>query len=95
VIEGNAGIPFMPLDVRLKRILYRARHRGMQETDLLLGGFAAQRLAELSPDQLDRFEALLDQSDNDLFDWITGKKPAPSGFDHDVLAMLKAFAKSA
>ena len=87
--------PLLSTDIRLKRILYRAQHRGMQETDLLLGGFAAQRLAELSPAQLDRFEALLDQSDNDLFDWITGKKPAPSAFAHDVLAILKAFAKSA
>lgn len=83
----------MTLDARLKRILYRARHRGMQETDLLLGRFAERRLAELSPGQLDRFEALLDQPDNDLFDWITGKRQAPSAFDHDVLAMLKASAQ--
>lgn len=85
----------MPLDTRFKRILYRARHRGMQETDLLLGRFAERRLADLSAAQLDRFEGLIDQPDNDLFDWISGKQPAPSAFDHDVLAMLKAFAKSA
>ncbi|MEK7245875.1 MAG: succinate dehydrogenase assembly factor 2 [Pseudomonadota bacterium] len=83
----------MPLDTRLKRILYRARHRGMQETDLLLGRFAERRLQELSPAELDRFEELLDQADNDLFDWITGKRPAPAAFEHDVLAMLKAFAR--
>jgi antitoxin CptB len=83
----------MPLDARLKRILYRARHRGMQETDLLLGRFAERRLAELSPAQLDRFEELLDQPDNDLFDWISGKRQVPSAFDHDVVAMLKAFAR--
>ena len=84
----------MSLDARSKRILYRARHRGMQETDLLLGRFAERRLAELAPAQLDRFEELLDQPDNDLFDWITGKRPAPPAFDHDVLAMLRAFARN-
>ncbi len=83
----------MSLDARLKRLLYRARHRGMQETDLLLGRFAERRLGELSASQLDRFEELLDQSDNDLFDWITAKRAAPAGFDHDVLAMLKSFAR--
>jgi antitoxin CptB len=84
----------MTLDTRLKRILYRARHRGMQETDLLLGCFAERRLADLSPAQLDRFEELLDKPDNDLFDWITGKRPVPAALDHDVLAMLKAFARN-
>jgi antitoxin CptB len=79
---------------RLKRIIYRARHRGMQETDLLLGRFAERRLDGLSPDQLDRFERLLDQPDNDLFDWITDKRPAPAAFDHDVLAMLRAFSRN-
>lgn len=83
----------MSMDARLKRLLYRARHRGMQETDLLLGRFAEHRLGELSVSQLDRFEELLDQSDNDLFDWITAKRAAPVVFDHDVLAMLKSFAK--
>ncbi len=81
-------------DARLKRIIYRARHRGMQETDLLLGRFAERRLEGLSPAQLDRFEQLLDQPDNNLFDWITDKRPAPSAFDHDVLAMLKAFSRN-
>ena len=83
----------MSLDARSKRILYRARHRGMQETDLLLGRFAERQLAELSDAQLDRFEALLDQPDIDLFDWITGKRPAPAAFADDVMAMLQASVK--
>ncbi|MBM3581802.1 MAG: succinate dehydrogenase assembly factor 2 [Alphaproteobacteria bacterium] len=78
---------------RLKRILYRARHRGMQETDWLLGRFAERRLEGLSPGHLDLFERLLEVPDNDLFDWITEKRPAPAEFDHDVLGMLKDFAR--
>jgi antitoxin CptB len=79
---------------RLKRILYRARHRGMQETDLLLGRFAERRLDALTASQLDRFEALLDVPDNDLYDWIIEKRPAPAAFDDDVLGMLKDFARN-
>lgn len=84
----------MSMDARLKRIIYRAHHRGMQETDLLLGRFAERHLEGLSLAQLDLFEQLLDQPDNDLFDWITGKRPAPAAFDHDLLAMLKEFSRN-
>lgn len=80
------------MDDRRKRLLYRSRHRGMQETDLLLGGFAERHLADLNDGQLARFATLLDESDNDLFNWITGKEPPPPAFDHDVMALLKRFA---
>ncbi|MCH7487948.1 MAG: succinate dehydrogenase assembly factor 2, partial [Proteobacteria bacterium] len=40
----------------------------MQETDILIGGFAKRRIGDLSDEQLDRFEALLDHNDNDLYD---------------------------
>jgi antitoxin CptB len=79
------------LDARRKRLLFQSRHRGMQENDLLLGGFAERHLAELDDTQLDRFEALLDEGDNDLFNWISGKEPVPATFDDDVMGLLKAF----
>lgn len=77
------------MDTRRKRLLYVSQHRGMKETDLLLGGFAARRIADLTDQQLDRFEALLEEADNDLMDWITGKKPTPAAHDHDVMALIK------
>ncbi len=78
-------------DPRLKRIIFRSSHRGMKETDTILGGFAEKHLAGLGADQIARFEALLDESDNDLFDWISDKRPIPGHLDHDVMAMLRAF----
>jgi len=78
-------------DPRLKRILFRSTHRGMKETDTLLGGFAAERLAGLDGGQIARFEALLDESDTDLFDWISEKCPVPEHLDTDVMAMLRAY----
>ena len=76
---------------RHKRLLFQSTHRGMKETDTLLGGFARAHLAELDAAQLDRFEALLEQSDADLFDWITGKAPVPAEFENDVMALLKTY----
>jgi antitoxin CptB len=80
-----------PLELRRKRLLFRAQHRGMKETDRLLGGFAAAHAAELGEAQIGRFEALLDENDNDVLAWILGQQPVPAAHDHDVMAMLRAF----
>ena len=81
------------MDATRKRLIFRANHRGMQETDRLLGGFAEERLGTLDEAQLARFEALLDQSDPDLLNWITGRAPVPAHLDHDVMVMLMAYAE--
>lgn len=58
------------MDTRRKRIQYRANHRGMTETDRILGGYAALRLEAMTDAELDAFELLLDQGDNLLMKWI-------------------------
>jgi antitoxin CptB len=78
-------------DIRRKRLLYRSWHRGTREADLLLGPFAERHLAEMTPPQLDRFEALLAENDADLYDWIGGRVPPPPDRDSDVLRLLIAF----
>ena len=82
------------LDARRKKMLFRSSHRGMQETDILLGAFARRHLESLSEAQLQRFETLLEETDNDLFDWITGKKEVPAAFEHDVIKLLQDFRGS-
>lgn len=79
------------MDIRRKRLLFRSTHRGMQELDVLLGGFAKQHASALDALQTERFEALLEENDNDLFGWITGKTPVPPSFDHDLMHMLQTF----
>ena len=73
------------------RLLFRSWHRGTQESDLLLGAFAEARLTSLNEKQLLRFEALLDCSDPDLFEWILGSGVPPAEHDHDVLHQLRAY----
>jgi antitoxin CptB len=80
-----------PLAIRRKRLLYQSRYRGRLESELLLGRFAAAQLAELDRVGLDRYEALLAESDQDLFAWISGQEPVPPRHDHEVLARLRAF----
>lgn len=78
-------------DIRRKRLLFRSNHRGMREIDVLVGGFARRHLDDLDDQQVIRFEALLEESDHDLFNWITGKKALPEGLDHDLIKLIIKF----
>ena len=78
------------VEIRRKRLRFRAWHRGTREMDLLFGGFADSHLAGLGEAQLDQFERLLENSDPDLYAWLTGRGPIPPEYDNDVMALLKA-----
>ena len=82
------------LERRRKRLAFRAWHRGMKELDLLIGGFADRHLAELSVDQLDRFEALLDVPEPLMYSWLMGQASPPAAFDNDVMTLLLNFKYS-
>jgi len=77
-----------PLEIRRKRLLFRSWHRGTREADLLLGPFAERHLTELTLGQLDRYEALLAESDATLYDWISGRVRPPPEQDSDVLQLI-------
>ena len=79
------------LEQRRKRLAFRARHRGMKELDLLIGSFAERHLAAFSPDQLDRFEALLDLPEPLMYGWLVGGEAPPDDLDNDVLTLLLNF----
>ncbi|KAA5605649.1 succinate dehydrogenase assembly factor 2 [Roseospira marina] len=79
------------MDDRRKRILYRAKLRGMKETDLILGGFAEEFLADLSPSELDQFETLLEEPDANIMDWLFDRTPVPAAYDTPIMARLKAY----
>ena len=78
------------MDNRKRRLMYRATHCGMKENDRLLGGFATAALEAMSEAELDAFEAVMRESDNDLYNWITGKEDAPAHVPADMLGRIKA-----
>lgn len=79
-------------EIRLKRLLYRATHRGTQETDRLIGGFVATRLNNFSLAELHALEQIMDLPDVDLADWLSGRLPLPP--EHDV-PLLRAMRDAA
>ena len=74
---------------RRKRLTFRSWHRGTKEADMLLGRFANLHLATLDAGQLDRYEALLENPDPDLYAWVTELRPVPAEFDNNILVLLK------
>jgi antitoxin CptB len=78
-------------DARLKKLKFRAWRRGFREADLILGPFADKHVAAMSADELDTFEVLLDQPDQDLYAWIVETAPTPAAFDHEIMNRIKAF----
>jgi antitoxin CptB len=83
-----------PLAIRRKRLLYQSQHRGLKEADILIGGFAATHLPDLTLAQLERFERLLDEQDADILDWVIGRQPVPADHQNDVFIQLQQFKLS-
>ncbi len=79
------------LDTRRKRLVFRARHRGTKEMDLLIGGFAERYIADLGEAQLDRFEALLELPEPLIARRVTGQEAPPPEYDDDVMRLLRNF----
>ena len=78
------------LDPRRRRILFRAKRRGVREMDIALGRFADAYLAELGEADLREFERWLDLPDPEILAWLTGEAPVPAAFDTPLFARLRA-----
>ena len=77
-------------DRRRKRLRFRAWHRGIRETDLVLGPFADAFLTVLDAQELDDFEALLGVPDHDLHDWFTGRTAPPERYNRVLIERIRA-----
>ena len=84
-------MPDDPAAARLRKICYRAKHRGFLEADLILGPFSERHGGELGSAELDEFERILDVADQDLYGWIVGLKPTPPEWDTPLMARISAF----
>ena len=78
-------------DARLRKLKFRAWRRGFREADLILGPFADNHVASLTPEELDWFEAMLEVPDHDLYGWINEREPTPPQWDCEVMNRIKAF----
>ena len=80
-------------EARLKRMAMRSWRRGTKEMDLVLGPFSDAHLAGLSSEELDLYDALLAENDQDLMAWVLGQSAPPATLAA-LLVQITAFAET-
>jgi antitoxin CptB len=76
-------------DPELKRLYWRAHHRGTKEADLLIGGFFDAHFASWGTIERVLFEEMLEEQDVDIMAWAHGTADAPERFDGPMIDALK------
>jgi antitoxin CptB len=79
----------MDRESRLKRLRFRAWHRGTKEADMLIGGFYDACSAGWSEEEISWFETLLEEQDVDIMAWAIGAQPAPPVFQGEMMRRLQ------
>jgi antitoxin CptB len=79
------------LDMRRRKLLYRAWHRGVREMDLIVGRFTDAAIDTFSDAELDDFERLIEVRNDELYAWVSGQSGIPADYDTTVMRKLKDF----
>ena len=79
----------MPSDPDLKRLHWRAHHRGTKEADLLIGGFFDRHHASWDDDERVLFASMLEEQDVDIMAWAHGTAEPPERFAGPMTEALK------
>ena len=79
----------MDHDIRLKRLRFRAWHRGTREADLLIGGFFDAHASRWGSTELAWFEALIDEQDVDIMGWAIGSIPCPPAWEGEMMQAMR------
>ena len=74
---------------RLKRLRFRAWHRGVKEADLLIGGFFDAHAESWNDAEIDLFEAMLEEQDVDIMAWAMGTDAVPQRYEGTIMNALK------
>lgn len=82
-------MPFMPSDPELKRLQWRAHHRGTKEADMLIGGFFDAHHQRWDSQERALFEAMLEEQDVDIMAWAHGTAEPPERFAGPMTDALK------
>ncbi len=87
----QASLDSDEMDMRRRRALWRATHRGTKELDILLGTYAGNRLAEMDTAELARFEQFLLLQEAELQAWLLSPKAADDVPFADIINAVRAF----
>ena len=65
---------------RIKRLAMRSMRRGIKEMDIILSAYATENLETMDEATIQLYDVILDENDQDLYQWVTGQVPAPEKF---------------
>jgi antitoxin CptB len=74
---------------RLKRLKFRAWHRGTKEADLLIGGYLDMLSSSWDDAAVAWFEKLMDEEDVDIMGWAIGTIPVPERWQGPMMARMQ------
>lgn len=74
---------------RLKRLRFRAWHRGTREADYMIGCFFDQFHADWAETEIAWFEALLGEEDHDILAWAMGTAPVPARYAGQLMTRMQ------
>ena len=76
-------------ETRLKRLHYRAWHRGTREADYMIGGFFDAYSAGWDDSAMLWFEAVIDEQDVDIMSWAFGRTDPPEHLNGPLVDALR------
>ena len=79
----------MQSDDELKRLHWRAHHRGTREADMMIGGFFDRHGASWTAKERAQFTAMLDEQDVDIMAWAIGTQPVPERYAGSLMAAMQ------
>ena len=79
----------MPSEAEIKRLHWRAHHRGTKEADLLIGGFFDAHHGSWGANEHALFAAMLEEQDVDIMAWAHGTAQVPERFAGPMITALK------
>lgn len=80
-------------EARIKRLKMRSMRRGIKEMDLILHAYAERSLDDMDEAGLTLYDALLQENDQDLYQWVTGQAQAPQPYADLIRDISQTFQK--
>lgn len=76
-------------DPYMRKLHFRAHHRGTREADALIGGFFDRHSDDWDERERRWFEQLLEEQDVDIIGWAMGTATPPAAFAGRMMDTLK------
>jgi antitoxin CptB len=74
---------------RLKRLQFRAWHRGTREADYMIGCYFDRFHSQWDEADVVWFEALIDEDDVEIMAWALGTEPVPERYAGNLMTRMQ------